>query len=264
MTGVNPDALLAAFHVQIRLRDKDAEASNIVEHDGPVRRNYPVDPTRHGALVESPEGLHDDPGYWIGRQRDFFAGRGQAVEWKTYGYDEPADLGERLAAHGFVAEDVEALILGELAPLAEQRVSLPEGVRLRAVTAEDLPGVAALFEAVWPGTPWVTESHFAELASAPDLMCGCLAEREDDGLVLAASWVRLAEGTDFAGLWGGSTHPQWRGHGLYRASVAYRARLALERGYRFARVDASPESRPILTRLGLHEVSTTTPYRLTP
>ena len=264
MADVTPDQMLAAFHAQIRLRDKDAEESNIVEHDGPVHRNYPEDPARPGAMIESPEGLGDDPDHWIERQRDFFTGRGQAVEWKSYAYDEPADLGERLAAHGFAAEDPEALILGELAPLAEQQVALPEGVRLRATTAEDQPGVLALFEAVWPGTSWVTESHFEELASAPDLMHGCLAAREADGLVLTASWVRLTEGTDFAGLWGGTTHPEWRGQGLYRASVAYRARLALERGYRFARVDSLPDSRPILTRLGLHQVSTTTPYRLTP
>ncbi|HET7277667.1 MAG TPA: hypothetical protein VFJ22_06275 [Dermatophilaceae bacterium] len=260
---MKPDEMLAAFHAQIRLNDKDAEATNIVERDGPVHRNYPENPAKPGAMIESPEGLGDDPDRWISRQRDFFAGRGQAVEWKTYGYDEPADLGARLSAHGFVADDVEALILGELTALADQPVVIPEGVRLRATTAEDLPGVMALFEAVWPGTSWVTESHFEELAAVPELMHGCLVEREADGLVLTASWVRLTEGTDFAGLWGGSTRPEWRRRALYRASVAYRARLALDRGYRLARVDASPNSRPILTRLGLHQVSTTTPYRLT-
>jgi GNAT superfamily N-acetyltransferase len=260
---VSPDELLAAFHAQVRLNDKDAEATNIVERDGPVRRNYPESPAKPGAMVESPEGLGEDPNHWISRQRDFFARRGQAVEWKTYGYDEPADLGARLSAHGFLEEDMEALILGELSALAAQRLTLPEGVQVREISADDLPGVLVLFEAVWPGTSWVTEGHFEELAAVPDLMHGCLVEREADGLVLTASWVRLTEGTDFAGLWGGSTHPEWRGRGLYRASVAYRARLALDRGCRFARVDASPDSRPILTRLGLHQVSTTTPYRLT-
>lgn len=264
MRPVTPDQLLAAFHGQIRLGDRDANPADVIERDGPVRRVYPMDPTKPGAMIESPEGLGDDPDRWIGRQRDFFGGRGQSVEWKTYGYDEPADLGERLAAHGFLAEEEEALMLGELARLAEQPVKVPDGVRLRAIAPRDQAGVAALFEAVWPGTAWVTDSHFADLAAWPDLMHGCLAEREADGLVLTASWVRLTEGTEFAGLWGGSTLPGWRSRGLYRVSVGYRARLALERGYRFARVDASPDSRPILTRLGLHQVSTTTPYRLTP
>jgi uncharacterized caspase-like protein len=34
----------------------------------------------------------------IARQRDFFAARGQEVEWKTFDYDEPRDLGALLEA----------------------------------------------------------------------------------------------------------------------------------------------------------------------
>jgi hypothetical protein len=76
--------------------------------------------------------------------------------------------------------------------------------------------------------------------------------------------VRMIPETEFCGLWGGSTLAEYRRQGLYRASVGYRARLALGRGYRFVRVDASPNSRPILQRLGLHQVATTTPYILDP
>jgi hypothetical protein len=86
----------------------------------------------------------------------------------------------------------------------------------------------------------------------------------DDGLVVTASWVRLTRETDFCGLWGGSTLPEFRRRGLYRAGVGYRARLALARGARHVRVDASPNSRPILQRLGLRQVATTTPYVLDP
>jgi len=65
---------------------------------------------------------------------------------------------------------------------------------------------------------------------------------------------------EFAGLWGGGTVVAWRGRGIYRAMVAYRAALAAERGYRYLTVDASPDSRPILERLGFTVLSTTTPY----
>jgi hypothetical protein len=37
----------------------------------------------------------DDLDALIGRTRDFFAQRGESVEWKTYGHDR-ADLAERL------------------------------------------------------------------------------------------------------------------------------------------------------------------------
>jgi GNAT superfamily N-acetyltransferase len=76
--------------------------------------------------------------------------------------------------------------------------------------------------------------------------------------------IESCDGTDFAGLWGGGTLPQWRGRGIYRALVAYRARLAAARGYRYLQVDASPASRPILERLGFACVALTTPYTWSP
>jgi hypothetical protein len=42
--------------------------------------------------------------------------------------------------------------------------------------------------------------------------------------------------------------------------VAHRAALAAARGYRYLQVDASPDSRPILTSLGFVELATTTPF----
>lgn len=264
MSVVTPDELLDAFHRQIRLHDRDAEEGNVVERDGLVHRNYPADPATPGAMIETPEGLGDDPDAVIARQRDFFRERGQRVEWKTYGYDSPADLGERLAAAGFVPEELEALILGDAEAVAVD-VELPPGVRVRAVEVgpdldRDLERIADLHDLVWPGTRWITLRFGEEMRARPDLVRGCLVEESPDGPVLCASWLRMVEDTDFAGLWGGATHPDWRRRGLYRATVAHRARLALDAGHRFLRVDASPHSRPILERAGLRQVSTTTPY----
>ncbi|HVK25869.1 MAG TPA: GNAT family N-acetyltransferase, partial [Actinokineospora sp.] len=192
--------------------------------------------------------------------RDFFAARGQRVEWKTYSYDEPADLGERLAAAGFVAEELEALILGDAEAVAVD-VDLPAGLSVRAIRDDrDLERIADLHDLVWPGTRWITLRVGEEMRARPDLVQGCLDEESGDGPVLCASWLRLVEGSGFGGLWGGATHPDWRGRGLYRATVAHRARLALAAGYPLLRVDASPHSRPILERAGLHQVATTTPY----
>jgi GNAT superfamily N-acetyltransferase len=72
--------------------------------------------------------------------------------------------------------------------------------------------------------------------------------------------IEFLPGTEFAGLWGGGTVPAWRGRGIYRALVAYRAGLAAARGYRYLQVDASPDSRPILERLGFVRLARTTPY----
>ena len=89
-------------------------------------------------------------------------------------------------------------------------------------------------------------------------------DRTRAGDVVCAGWLTLTPGSDFAGLWGGSTLAAWRGRGIYRALVAARARLARAHGVRFLQVDASDDSRPILERLGFVAITTTTPYVWTP
>jgi hypothetical protein len=78
--------------------------------------------------------------------------------------------------------------------------------------------------------------------------------------VVSAAWLMIMAGTRFGALWGGSTLADWRRRGIYRALVAQRARIAVERGIDYLMVDASDDSRPILERLGLHPVTTTTPW----
>ena len=47
---------------------------------------------------------------------------------------------------------------------------------------------------------------------------------------------------------------------LDEAGVAYRARIAADRGYEYLQVDASDDSRPILARLGFAGLSVTAPF----
>lgn len=265
MVPMTPAELLESFTTQVRLTDRDAVPGHIVERDGPVHRSYPGDPGQRGAMIECPEGLGEDPEHWIARQVAFFSGRGQRVEWKTYSTDPVPRLQERLSAARFVAEEVEVLMLGELRDL-DHDVALPEGIALRDIESdEDWRRVGRLMDGIW-GTDaaWVNDHLRAEQRQRPDLMVATVVEQDSAGAALAYALLRFTEGTDFCGLWGGSTDPRWRGRGFYRALLAHRARIALERGSRYARVDTSPDSRPILTRLGLHQVATTTPYVLTP
>jgi hypothetical protein len=253
--------LLRRFHDQVRLTDRDAVAGLVVDRDGPVRRSYPPDPASPGATVENPEGLGADPAYWVRRQVDFFAGRGQSVEWKTYDYDEPADLPALLEGAGFVPEEPEVVLLGACADLVHD-VDLPGGVRLRDVGSdEDWARVAVASERVWGAADaWVVEALREEQRAAPELMTATVVEDADSGEVLSYALLRLQPGTDFCGLWGGSTVPGQRRRGFYRALTAHRARRALALGYPLARVDTSPDSRPVLTALGMHPVCGTRPY----
>jgi ribosomal protein S18 acetylase RimI-like enzyme len=255
--------LLEEFHRQIRLSGREDEPSPgiVIDTDGPVRRRYPEQPHTSYCMLECPEGLGDDPDHWIGRQVEFFTGRRERVEWKTYSYDEPADLTERLTGAGFVAEDVETLLLGDVEGLIHD-VDLPPGVQLRAVTSDaDLARVDALMKTIW-GPDNSDDSLASEMRANSDALDVVLAEESPQGPALCAAWLRYTPGTDFASMWGGSTLPNWRRRGLYRATVTHRARLARDRGYRYMRLDTSPDSRPILERLGLRAVATTTPYVL--
>ncbi|MGW5241076.1 GNAT family N-acetyltransferase [Monashia sp. NPDC004114] len=267
-TTLGPAELLRVFHDQTRAPVLLGTAARPIELDGPVRRQYDLDPAGHYAMIESPDGLGPDPAAYdavIARQRDFFAARGQRVEWKTYDYDEPADLGARLLAAGFVKEDDEALILGEAAPLAAQEITLPPGVVVRAADSfEDFVRMREMSETVWGDDhSWVTESLYPDWVARPGTMDVVVVEESREGPVLCAARGEY-DSSGFVGLWGGSTLPEWRGKGLYRATLLHRARLGLERGKEYVRVDASPDSEPILRRLGLHRVATTVPYVFDP
>jgi hypothetical protein len=265
MTDLDARTLRDAYDAQIRPEIPDPLPAGVtVERDGPLVRVLGLD--HRGFLTyRTLDGLAGaELDALIARQVEFFRRRGEAVEWKLNSHDQPADLPDRLRAAGFVAEAQETVVVGPVAALAAAVPVLPEGVRLREVSArEDLARIAAMEEAVWHDD----RSHLVtglarEIEADPQSITVVVAEADDT--VVSAGWVRYQANTGFATLWGGSTLPQWRRRGIYRALVAYRARLAEQRGRTLLQVDCSPESRPILQRLGLVPVTTTTPYVYTP
>ena len=98
----------------------------------------------------------------------------------------------------------------------------------------------------------------ARLARRPPPVAAVVAVAGD--IPICAGRVEFHAGTEFASIWGGGTVRAWRGRGTFRSLVAYRAAQASARGFRYLQVDASPESRPILKRLGFVELATTTPF----
>lgn len=195
----------------------------------------------------------------IAAQVAYFGALGREFEWKTYSHDRPADLPGRLAAAGFVAEPPETLMIAEIAGLPTY-TGPPEGIELRTVT--DLAGVDLVADvheqAFGTGAGSLRQRMRTQLADSPGTFSMTLAMAGD--VPVSAARMEAHPGTGFAGLWGGGTVPGWRGRGIYRALVAHRARLAAERGCRYLQVDASPDSRPILLRLGFAALSTTTPW----
>jgi GNAT superfamily N-acetyltransferase len=175
------------------------------------------------------------------------------AEWKLYGHDPP-DLPERLRAAGLRPDDEEAVVVAETAsiPPPQSAVTVattPQLVELFTTLADRVfghpaPGIRRrLLQALEQERP-------SALATVVIL----------DGEAVSGGRVDFPENADFAGLYGGVTLPEHRGRGFYRATVAERARLARERGYRWLYVDALPTSQPILERLGFVQITTTTPW----
>lgn len=257
--------MLTAYDTKLRAHVPDPlPEGEVVERDGPVVRilsahgqGWVVYPNLGGLEGEALDRL-------IERQVAVFRERGQKFEWKYHGHDLPADLPERLVRAGFVPEERETVVIGRVADVAGP-VALPEGVRLREVTDRaDLDRIDDLEAEVWSeersGIGAMLE---AEIAAGPESIRVVVVEA-DDGTMVCAAWARFPAGTGFATLWGGATLAAWRRRGIYRATVAYRANLAAARGLGYLEVDASDDSNPILQRLGLVPITTTTPYVWTP
>ena len=161
------------------------------------------------------------------------------VEWKHYSHDLPADLPQRLAAAGLEPEDEETVVVAEAGSIPPP----PDDIELHLVTDEFVDLAADVF---------------GDRFELPEKAVAVVAVV--DGKPVSGGRVDFEDGVEFAGLFGGVTLPEYRGRGLYRATVAKRAELARERGYRWLYSDALPTSRPILERLGFVPITTTTPF----
>jgi GNAT superfamily N-acetyltransferase len=251
------DAILAAFDDQIRRHPQPQGPDGRVEAgDGVVRVIAGGD--GWSGVTWSDLGDRDADAAIaavIGR----FAHLPHEWEWKHYSHDRPPDLPARLRAAGLRPEPAEALLVAEIAGLALDTPP-PAGVHVQAVA--DAAGVDALVgvhDAVFgEDHSGLGRAMLGGLRDEPAAMTGVVAYA--GAVPVAAARVEFHPGTDFAGLWGGGTLPDWRRRGLFRALVAFRARLAAERGFRYLQVDALPASRPILQQLGFVELATTTPF----
>jgi GNAT superfamily N-acetyltransferase len=162
------------------------------------------------------------------------------VEWKYYSHDGP-ELRERLLAAGLEPDDEETVVVAEAASIPPP----PDEVELRIVTDEFVDLAAEVF---------------GDRFELPEKAVAVVAVV--DGHAVSGGRVDFEDGVEFAGLFGGVTLPAYRGRGLYRATVAKRAELARDRGYRWLYSDALPTSRPILERVGFVPITTTTPFML--
>ncbi|NLX10447.1 MAG: GNAT family N-acetyltransferase [Chloroflexi bacterium] len=233
----------------------DQEQRRDVAYPG-VRREVTPDVVRHIDLADDGEGMivysqltEANADEVIRAEIRYFEGIGQAFEWKVYDYDQPPDLKDRLAAHGFEVEEAEALMVLDLDDAPERLWQPVRHTVQRLTDPEKLADVQTIEEQVWgEDAAWVFDLLGGALTDHPDQMSVYVAYV--DGQPASAAWIHFPARSQFASLWGGSTISGFRKQGLYTALLSARAQEARARGVRFLTVDASPMSRPILERFG--------------
>jgi len=255
---MNTNEILALYDEQER--KNSIHPSYRRETSGGVVRHVSPDPSRRSFIIHS-DLTEANVDHTIEKQIHWYAHdvKGTGLEWKTYDHDFPPSLKERLLAHGFAAEEIEALLVLDLdrcPPIYLQPVTAD----VRLITdPEQLSAVSVIQEAAWGNKlDWLEKMLQENLATAPDFWQIYIAYV--DNVPACAAWISFPPESQFAGLWGGATVPAYRKMGLYTAVVATRAQEAIRRGYRFLMVDASDMSRPILEKRGFQLLTYTTPF----
>lgn len=182
----------------------------------------------------------------------------QALMWKVYDHDAPTNLGERLLARGFVDHDPCMLMAAPTTRVLAALDDAPNQIDVRRLLeANDLDAYQDIWDSVWPTAPNARYvNDYRTLATDRDsgvvFFAGFSLAQEP----ISSGYLFHAPGSPFALLCGGATKAAWRNQHAYSAMLVARAKCALERGARYLSVEASPQSQPILERLGFERLST--------
>jgi GNAT superfamily N-acetyltransferase len=181
----------------------------------------------------------------INAQCLYFQSLGQEFEWKAFGHDQPPDLVQRLAAHGFELDVTEAVMVLDLRDPPAVLLAATSNVK-RLQHRDELRDVSAIKDQT--GDNSRVERLAYELEHAPEYLSVYVAYAEDRPA--ACGWIHFPTNSPFASVWGGVTLPELRNRGLYTALLAARVQEARARGWRYLTIDAGHMSRPIVEKRG--------------
>ncbi len=167
------------------------------------------------------------------------------LTWEIGTHATPGDLTERLLELGLVDDEPTPLAVGMV--LTRPPLVPPPGVEVRPAETPEDRLASATIAAVAFGGPLPTEPP-----PPSDDRSNVVYLAFVDGRPVARASASFGEHA--VSLFGGSTLPEARGQGAYRALVAARWEQAVARGTPALVTQASPMSRPILARLGFREV----------
>ncbi len=196
-------------------------------------------------------------------QLEFYRKLNVDFEWKLYDFDQPVDLANRLLAHGFKADQPEALMVADINDLPTEYWTMDVSAFSRISSPQEVDDIVRMESEVWEeDVTGFAKGMRYDLENYPDHISVFVVRKDDR--VVSAAWSHYLKPTSFASLWGGSTLKEYRRRGFYTSLLAVRAREARERGYRFLQVDASPDSQPILAKNGFRCLGYSTAYEWEP
>ncbi len=192
----------------------------------------------------------------------YFEKLGHPVEWKVYDHDLPADLKTRLQRFGFEVGEAEALMALDVAN-APAFLLAPPKVDVQHITDPSRVGeILSVQRKVWAGEDYsdLEKQLQEDLQKRPETLS--VYAVYIDGMPVSSAWMYYHPDTQFASLWGGATLPNYRGRGVYSSLLAARVQDAKQRGCHFLTIDASPMSRPIVSKHGFMFLDNTYPCTL--
>ncbi|EPJ54423.1 MAG: hypothetical protein OFPI_06700 [Osedax symbiont Rs2] len=193
----------------------------------------------------------------IASEIDYFKKMQRSFEWKTYDLDLPQDMGKRLEAHGFIADQPESFMLLDLR--SRLATCTNTDVCVEVVDRAGITDAISVQEAVWGGDLSDKLNHLVLTGQQNPENLTVYVIYQDD-IPVSSAWIMYNDNSPFAGIWGGSTLPQYRGRGYYSALLNKRISDAKQRGMKYLCIDASEMSRPIVARHGFEFICYTTPY----
>lgn len=267
---LDPAAARAAFDVYAATHRRHAPAGYRLELLPHLTRLLPLDAAApaYAMFARLPDAAAET---LIRAELAHFESIGQSFEWKWHALDAPADLPQRLARCGFVADEPEALLVLRTASdaartLAATQPAAPVAIQRVGVDVEVARGVRAaveLQERIWGRRfDWLEaelRAAFADPATAFELVLACAGSA-----VVGCGTLVGPAGAACANLHAGALLPEWRGRGLYSALLGARLRTARAWGVDTLHVDAAPMSRPILERKGFEFICETVPFHPSP
>ena len=215
------------------------ETSHLVRHISPSGEGVIIYSNLNSTNVE--EVIREQVAHFESIGRDF--------SWVVYRHHTPADLKERLLAHGFRVEDPDSTMVLDIKDVSPALLE-PIHIDVRRINDPNkIDDVLTIRRQVWQCDYSSTAQSLAKrLIDAPHSLGLYVAYV--DGKSVSTAQISFYHRGQFAGLVHAATLPGYRGRGLYTTLVAIRVQEASRRGIRYLDADASPISRPILERLG--------------